>query len=454
MKNFRIKPSSRPLRGTVRVPGDKSIGHRALLFGALAEGQSHVTGLSGGLDNQATGAALKAMGAKITWGGPAERPTEAQIEGVGLRGLSMPSGALDCGNSGTTMRLMAGLLVAQRFGTRLVGDASLTKRPMRRIVDPLRARGGYIAGVSGKKPEEVYPPLSIAPLIDGEELKGLEYEMPVSSAQVKSALLLSGLYAKGPTALKEPHLSRDHTERMMQALGVPLRAAGPMVVLDPKGWDGRFSGFDWAVPGDISSAAFLLVAAHVVPGSEITIEGVGTNPTRTGILDALRPMGAGVELMPQGTGAGDEPVGQLLARHVSLRAGLTGGEMVTRMIDEVPVFCVAAACAQGVTEIRDAKELRVKESDRIATMASVLTAFGVPVEELPDGMKVTGQKGALTPARVNSHGDHRIAMSAALLALRAAGESVVEDVDCVETSFPGFAKLLTDLGAEVTIEPA
>lgn len=449
MKRWRIQPASR-LEGAVRVPGDKSIGHRCLLFGALADGESTVTGLSRGLDNRATRDALVAMGARIEDTGPGA----VRIGGVGLGGLVMPrEGVLDCGNSGTSMRLLAGLLSAQRFGSRLVGDASLSGRPMMRIVGPLRARGAHIAGVSGRKEGEVYPPLSIAPLLADERLKGIEYEMEVSSAQVKSALLLSGLYASGPTALKEPTLSRDHTERMMVALGVPLKTMGPMVVLEPKGFRGGWDGFDWRVPGDLSSAAFLLVAAHIVPKSDLRLEGVGLNPTRSGILDALRPMGSHPEVEWKDTGAGDEPTADLMLGHAPLRGGQASGELLTRMIDEVPAFCVAAAVAKGRSEIRDAHELRVKESDRIEAMSAVLSAFGVEHTELDDGLIIEGTGGApVRAASVTSRGDHRIAMAAAVLALAADGESTVDDVACVETSFPGFADLLRSLGVAITEE--
>ncbi|MBC7174488.1 MAG: 3-phosphoshikimate 1-carboxyvinyltransferase, partial [Polyangiaceae bacterium] len=268
----------------------------------------------------------------------------------------------------------------------------------------------------------------------------------------KSCLLLSGLYAAGPTAIKEPVLSRDHTERMMLSLGVPLQTAGSMVFLDPNGdWDHGWDGFEWHVPGDPSSAAFPAIAALLVPGSEVTVEGVCVNPTRTGLFDLMRIMGAGVEAIPKGEGAGGEPVADLIVRHASARGVVAGGELIVRMIDEVPVLCALAAVAKGTTEIRDAEELRVKESDRIAVMADVLRAFGVPCDELPDGMVIEG--GApLHAAEVTSHGDHRIAMTAALLGLVAEGETVVNDVGCVETSFPGFASLMRGLGAPIEEE--
>ncbi len=387
MTRFHVRAGS-ALRGEASVPGDKSIGHRALLFAALAQGESTIRGLSGGLDNAATQAALSAMGVRFE-----DLDDALRVGGVGLDGLRMARAPLDCGNSGTTMRLLAGVVSAQRFGTRLVGDASLSLRPMRRIVEPLRARGAHIAGVSGAKEGEVYPPLSVAPLVEGESLVGIEYEMPVASAQVKSALLLSGLFASGPTALKEPTLSRDHTERMMLSLGVPLETMGSMVVLEPDGWTRAWAGFDWEVPGDTSSAAFVLGAALVVPGSRVRVTNVGVNPTRTGLLDALRPMRARVALEAKGASAGEEPVADLEAAGGDLVAARIGGELVTRMIDEVPVFAALAAFAKGRSEIRDARELRVKESDRLAVMSEVLAAFGVEHTELDDGLVIEGSAG-------------------------------------------------------------
>ncbi|MEM9070976.1 MAG: 3-phosphoshikimate 1-carboxyvinyltransferase [Myxococcota bacterium] len=434
------------LRGKVRVPGDKSIGHRALLFAGLGRGASTLHGLSSGEDNLSTLAALEAMGVR------AERGEALTIHGVGLRGLSMPKDVVDCGNSGTTMRLLAGLLSAQRFGTRLVGDASLTGRPMGRVVDPLRARGAHIGGSSkeGRPITEgkLYPPLSIAPLVEGEALAGIEYAMPVASAQVKSCLLLSGLYAAGPTSLQEPVVSRDHTERMMIALGVPLQTAGPAVHLDPSDWSGGWDAFEGTIPGDLSSAAFLLAAALMVPESRVVVEGVGVNPTRTGVLDVLRPMGAVVDLVPKPEGIRGEPTADLGVSHQALRGTLVGGELLVRMIDEVPVLCAMAAVANGTTEIRDAGELRVKETDRIAAMAKALQDFGVPCEELEDGMVIRGG-GTLKAARVESHGDHRIAMSGALLGLCAEGETVIENAGCIATSFPTFVETLRALGARV-----
>ncbi len=445
-KRYRVRHSG-PLRGTIRVPGDKSIGHRSLIFGALGRGVSRITGLSEGLDNAATREAFRSMGVAI-------ETTEdtTTVHGVGLRGLRMPTDVIDCGNSGTTMRLLAGLLSGQRFGTRMVGDESLTRRPMGRVIKPLRARGAHIAGTAGDKPDELYPPISIAPLIEGEALKGIEYSMPIASAQVKSALLLSGLYASGPTAIEEPVLSRDHTERMMLALGVPLQTAGASVVLDPNlEWAGGWQPFEWHVPGDPSSAAFPLMAAAMVPGSQVSVQDVCVNPTRTGLFDWLRLLSANVSHRPTGHGAGDEPMAEITVAHGTIRGSVAGGELIVRMIDEIPAVCALAAVSKGHTEIRDAAELRVKESDRIATMAQVLGAFGVPCEELPDGLIITGSA-PLRGAHIESRGDHRIAMSATLLGLLAEGESVIDGAESVETSFPGFAALMRSLGASITEE--
>ncbi|MCA9537032.1 MAG: 3-phosphoshikimate 1-carboxyvinyltransferase [Myxococcales bacterium] len=447
MKRYKVQKSG-PLRGSVSIPGDKSIGHRAIIFGALSRGECSVTGLSGGLDNVATANCFRAMGVDIELG-----DRSARIRGVGLRGLQMPKTVLDCGNSGTSMRLLAGLLAAQRFGSRMVGDHSLTRRPMGRVIEPLRARGAHIAGTSGAKPGALYPPISIAPLVEGEFISGIEYDMPIASAQVKSCMLLAGLYANGPTTIREPVLSRDHTERMMMALGVPLETAGSMCRLDPQeeGWTRGWDPFTWEVPGDPSSATFMLAAAQMVPGSQVCTTGVGVNPTRTGFFDVLRFMGVAPHFESQGDGAGGEPVANLTATHGAARATTVGGELLVRMIDEVPALAVLAATVKGKTEIRDAEELRVKESDRIAVMAKALRDFGCPCEELPDGMIIEGG-GPLRAARVESQGDHRIAMSAALLGLVAEGETIVDDVECVETSFPGFPELLRSLGANIEVE--
>jgi 3-phosphoshikimate 1-carboxyvinyltransferase len=439
---------STPLVGSVPVPSDKSIGHRALLFASLCEGVSEIRSFSHGEDNVSTANAMRAMGAVVE----DVDKTTLKVRGTGLFGLRAPAGPLDCGNSGTTMRLLTGILAAQTFQAKLIGDASLTRRPMMRVVGPLRARGAVIEGVPHpKKQGDLTPPLVVGPLPEGKELAELEYESPVASAQVKSAILLSGLYAHGTTWFKEPTLSRDHTERMMHALGVPLRALGTAVELDPAGWSGKMEGFSIDIPGDASAAAFLLVAAQITPGSRVTVRGVGTNPTRTGLLEIARHMGGGLEVVPQGEQAG-EPVAEITAWHQPLHGVLIGGELVPRAIDEIPIACALAARATGETTIRDAEELRVKESDRVATMVHVLRAFGVECEELPDGMVIKGKEGPLTPATLESRGDHRIAMASAVLGLHASGPTRITDCDCIATSFPRFVGTLRALGARIDVE--
>jgi 3-phosphoshikimate 1-carboxyvinyltransferase len=427
------------------VPSDKSIGHRALLFSSLCEGVSNIRGFSYGEDNVSTANAMRAMGAVVE----DSAPGELRVTGAGLFGLKEPKDALDCGNSGTTMRLLTGLLSAQPFATKLVGDASLTRRPMMRVVGPLRARGAVIDGTPHPTKEgDILPPLLIAGLPGGKFLGPLEYESPVSSAQVKSAILLSGLYAHGATLFKEPTLSRDHTERMLHALGVPMKTLGTMIELDPAGWNGKLPAFDVEIPGDVSAAAFLLVAAQIHPGSRVTVRGVGANPTRTGLLEIARHMGAGLEVVPQGE-QGGEPIAEITAWSEPMRGTPIGGELVPRAIDEIPIACALAARATGTTTIRDAEELRVKESDRIATMAGVLRAFGITCEELPDGLVIQGREGPLEPARYESKGDHRIAMTAAVLALAGRGPSTIVDCDCIATSFPRFVGTLRALGARI-----
>jgi 3-phosphoshikimate 1-carboxyvinyltransferase len=443
-----VHPLEGPLVGSVPVPSDKSIGHRALLFASLCEGVSTIRGFSYGEDNVSTANAVRAMGAVVE----DVEPGVLRVTGTGLFGLKAPSAPLDCGNSGTTMRLLTGILAAQPFRATLVGDASLSRRPMMRVAGPLRQRGAVIDGKPHPtKDGEILPPLEIGPLPDGTYLGLLEYESPVSSAQVKSAILLSGLYAHGTTHFKEPTLSRDHTERMMHALGVPLRTAGPMIELDPAGWSGTMPAFEMEIPGDASAAAFLVVAAQIAKGSRVTVRGVGLNPTRTGLFEIARLMGAGLEIAPHGE-QGGEPIGEVTAWHEPLHGGVIGGELVPRAIDEIPIACALAARSSGTTTFRNAEELRVKESDRIATMAHVLRAFGVTCEELPDGLVIEGREGPLEPAEIASRGDHRIAMTAAVLALSGRAPSRITDCDCIATSFPRFVGTLRALGARIDVE--
>jgi len=448
-----VHPLEKPLVGSVPVPSDKSIGHRALLFASLSEGVSRIRGFSYGEDNVSTANAMRAMGATIEdivpEGARGSAGGELRVTGTGIFGLRAPQDALDCGNSGTTMRLLTGLLAAQPFQSKLVGDESLSRRPMMRIAGPLRKRGAIVEGrPHPTKAGEIIPPLVVGPLPDGTYLTALEYESPVSSAQVKSAILLSGLYAHGKTHFKEPTLSRDHTERMLHAMGAPLRAVGTIVEVDPAGWDGKLGALDLEIPGDASAAAFLVVAANITPGSRVTVRGVGTNPTRTGLLEIARHMGAGIDIRPEGD-QGGEPIAEITAWHEALRGRTIGGEVVPRAIDEIPIACALAVRASGTTTIRDAEELRVKESDRIATMVKVLRSFGVTCEELPDGLVIEGREGPLEPAEVESRGDHRIAMTAAVLALGGRGPSTIRDCDCIATSFPRFVGTLRALGARI-----
>lgn len=428
--NARLNWSSRaagPLQGSVRVPGDKSISHRALMLAAIAEGSSHIRGFLEGEDTRATAAVLEQLGVRID----APSAGERIVHGVGLHGLRGSAQALDCGNAGTGMRLLAGLLAGQAFESVLVGDPSLSKRPMRRVTDPLTQMGARIETRDGM------PPLR---LHGGSMLRGIRYELPIASAQVKSAVLLAGLYASGRTEIIEPHPTRDYTERMLAAFGWPIEFEPGRARLDG---GHRLRATDIEVPADFSSAAFFLVAASIVQGSELRLPAAGLNPKRTGLLQALRLMGADITVEHQRE-AGGEPVGDLLIRHAPLRGIEVPTELVPDMIDEFPVLFVAAAVATGRTVIRGAAELRVKESDRIATMASGLRALGVAIEETPDGAIIDG--GQIGAGTVESLTDHRIAMSFAVAGLRATGPVRINDCRHVATSFPGFLELANGCG--------
>ncbi|HEX4336230.1 MAG TPA: 3-phosphoshikimate 1-carboxyvinyltransferase [Polyangiaceae bacterium] len=448
MTRILVRPAAKALTGSVPVPSDKSIGHRAFIFGAFARGKSRVKGFSYGEDNVSTMRGFESMGVQVEDDGHGV----VVVHGQGLASLTAPAGPIDCGNSGTTMRLVAGVLAAQPFRSHMIGDASLSKRPMGRIARPLRARGASIEGaIHPVRKEEITAPLVIGPLAPGTRLQGLEYKIPVSSAQVKSALLLSGLFANGPTVVFEPLLSRDHTERMLSALGAPIRAAGTMVSLEPPDDPKILADFDIDLPGDLSAAAFLLVAAQLVPGSLVTTRRTGLNPTRSGIIDVIRLLGGTIAAEPQGDVLG-EPIGLTTGKYSELRGGAVGGELATRSIDEIPIAAALAARARGTTEFSDVGELRVKESDRIARIVALLRDFGLNVDESPEGFRVEGKPdGALRAARVESHGDHRIAMTACILGLVADGETVVEDADCIATSFPKFVGTLRALGADLEV---
>ena len=413
------------LRGEVSVPGDKSISHRSIMFGSLAEGTTRVSGFLMGEDNLSTWKAFESMGVTISQTG-----TDAlEIKGVGLDGLKEPGDVLDCGNSGTTMRLMSGLLAGQNFFSVLTGDKYLRKRPMKRVVTPLAAMGAQIWGRNGGER---------APLaIQGGALAATTYASPVSSAQVKSAVLLAGLSVDGETTVTEPHLSRDHSERMLSCFGADVRPFEGGVSLTGRP---RLIAQDVIVPGDVSSAAFFMVAGLITPGAELVIRNVGINPTRSGIIDILVAMGGQLELLDIREQSG-EPVADVLVRHSQLKGIEISGDMVPRAIDEFPVISVAAALAEGTTIIRDAEELRVKETDRIDAMVSELGKLGGQVEGRPDGMVITGVE-QLNGGTVTSHGDHRIAMSMAVAALSANARVTIEDAACTETSFPGFWDLL------------
>lgn len=426
-----IAGAGAPLRGRLRVPGDKSVSHRAVMLAAIAEGRSRITGFLEGEDTRATARALQALGVRIDLPGASERI----VHGVGLDGLRAAEGPLDCGNAGTGMRLLAGLLAGQRFDSLLIGDESLSKRPMRRVTEPLARMGARIDTAAGG-----LPPLRVH---GGASLQGIDFETPVASAQVKSAVLLAGLYATGRTTVIEPRPTRDYTERMLRAFGAAIDFAPGRATLQGRP---RLHATDVAVPADFSSAAFFLVAASIVPGSDLVLEAVGMNPRRTGLLDALRLMGADIEVV-QPREEGGETVADLHVRAAPLRGIDVPAGLVPDMIDEFPALFAAAACARGATTIRGAEELRVKESDRIAAMAAGLRALGVAVDERPDGAVVHG--GPVRAGRVESLGDHRIAMSFAVLAQRAQGEVHVCDVANVTTSFPGFAQLAASAGLRV-----
>jgi len=417
-----------PLRGTIDVPGDKSVSHRALMLAAIAEGTSRITGFLEGEDTRATAAILARLGVRIETPAPSVRI----VHGVGLHGLKASAEPLDCGNAGTGMRLLAGLLAGQGFASTLVGDASLSRRPMGRVIAPLEAMGARIEPEAGG-----CPPLRIHARND---LQGIDYELPVASAQVKSAVLLAGLYATGETVVREARPTRDYTERMLAAFGWPIES-GPGLARLSGGH--RLRATDVAVPGDFSSAAFFLVAASVVPGSDLRLRRVGMNPRRTGLLQALRSMGADIEVEPSGD-AGGEPVADLRVRAAPLQGIEVPEALVADMIDEFPVLFAAAALAEGTTVVRGAAELRVKESDRIATMAASLRALGAVIEEAPDGATITG--GRLGGGAADSAGDHRIAMALAVAAQCAAGPVRIGDCANVATSFPNFVATANSCG--------
>ncbi len=426
---FIVQPGGK-LTGTFRVPGDKSISHRSIMLGSLAEGVTEVSGFLEGEDALATLAAFRAMGVKIV--GPDKG--KVTIHGVGMHGLKAPEKELNVGNSGTSIRLLSGLLAGQTFEVTMSGDASLSKRPMQRVTEPLKLMGAKIDSNDGK------PPLTIH---GGNALTGIDYLLPMASAQVKSCLLLAGMYADGETSVTEPAPTRDHTERMLTGMGYPVTVKGNRISIEG---GGKLTGTSIDVPADISSATFFMVGAAIAPDSDITLQHVGINPTRIGIINILRQMGADISLSNEQI-TGGEPVADIRVRYAPLHGIQIPEDQVPLAIDEFPAIFIAAACAQGETVLTGAEELRVKESDRIQVMADGLQTLGIDAQPTVDGMVIQG--GVIGSGDVDSHGDHRIAMSFAMAALQAGGSIQISDCANVATSFPGFVELAQSTGLQI-----
>ena len=437
-KTLLIRPQTTPLRGTISVPGDKSISHRGVMLASIATGRSQVGNWLPAGDTIATLAAMRAMGVTIDVTEVSRQSWDLQVEGRGLHGLQPPSGPLDCRNAGTCMRLLAGIMAGQAFPSVLDGSEQLRQRPMRRITDPLQQMGARVEATNGRAPLHIFP----------NQLHGIEYRMNVASAQVKSALLLAGLYADGETCVYQPGPARDHTERMLAAMGVPIRTEGDWVKMEIGDWEiGKLGSLDLTVPGDISSAAFPLVAAAIVPHSQITVTNIGFNETRTGILDMLQAMGATFTMANKRVTGGETAV-DLTFSFDELHSTDVGGTAVVRGIDEFPIWSVAATQAAGSSTARDAAELRVKEVDRIGVLAGELQKLGANLAEHPDGFTVHGPT-RLHGAEVDSHDDHRLGMSLAIAGLVATGETLVHNAHCIADSFPGFIETMQSLGANM-----
>lgn len=427
--NAVINPSKK-MRGTIKVPGDKSISHRSVMLGSIASGDTRVSGFLTGEDCLSTIDCFKKLGIDIEVNG-----TDVIVHGKGLRGLSAPKDTLDVGNSGTTLRLMSGLLSAQPFTSHITGDSSIQKRPMGRVAVPLGLMGAKITSES----EKMTAPLTI----EGTSLKGIDYTLPVASAQVKSAIILAGLYADGITRITEPEATRDHTEIMLRYLGADIKKEGNTIIVTPVK---ELTGKDISVPGDISSAAYFIAAALITKDSDVIIENVGINPTRTGIITAFEAMGADIELLNERTVCG-EPVADIRAKTSRLHGTVIKGDIIPKLIDEIPVIAAVACYAEGTTVIADAQELKVKESDRIKTMAAELGRMGADITPTDDGMIINGGK-ALKGAICESYKDHRVAMSIAVAALGAEGETQIKEPECADISFPGYYDLLLSLREE------
>lgn len=427
--NAVINPSKK-MRGIIKVPGDKSISHRSVMLGSIASGDTRVSGFLTGEDCLSTIDCFKKLGIDIEVNG-----TDVIVHGKGLRGLSAPKETLDVGNSGTTLRLMSGLLSAQPFTSHITGDSSIQKRPMGRVAVPLGLMGAKITSES----EKMTAPLTI----EGTSLKGIDYTLPVASAQVKSAIILAGLYADGITRITEPEATRDHTEIMLRYLGADIKKEGNTIIVTPVK---ELTGKDISVPGDISSAAYFIAAALITKDSDVIIENVGINPTRTGIITAFEAMGADIELLNERVVCG-EPVADVRAKTSRLHGTVIKGDIIPKLIDEIPVIAAVACYAEGTTVIADAQELKVKESDRIKTMAAELGRMGADITPTDDGMIINGGK-ALKGAVCESYKDHRVAMSIAVAALGADGETQIKEPECADISFPGYYDLLLSLREE------
>ena len=433
MSNF-ITSNSRPLKGSIKVPGDKSISHRSIMLGSIAEGVTRVSGFLEGEDSLATLNAFKNMGVQIERNG-----SNVVIHGVGMRGLKEPKNPLNLGNSGTSIRLMSGLLSAQNFDSELCGDESLSTRPMGRVINPLREMGADISG------DDSRPPLVIK---GGSKLSGIEYALPVASAQIKSCLLLAGLYGEGTTTVIEDGISRDHTERMLRGFGYDVTSSNNRISLLG---GGSLKGCDIEVPSDISSAAFFMVAGCISKDSSITLNSVNINPTRTGVIDILKLMGGNIELLNQRLQAG-ELIADIKVTSSKLKGIQIPANLVPLAIDEFPVLFIAASCAEGETVLTGAKELRVKESDRIQVMADGLTSLGIENHVLEDGIRILGGKFTKQASSIKSHHDHRISMAFAIASVRSKFDIQIEGVDNVKTSFPNFVELANSIGMSIKQE--